>query len=132
LFGEGNLMGISLYYEACRERSLSCAENAAINAAIERYPLDALIATVSVPAEEYNGEAFCVYPADADTERDVVFEGATKLPTNSEEAFWEALQYWCQLLSEIRRELPDSIWAVHIDDHDISWDPVRRRYDPST
>ena len=124
-------MGISLYYEARRERSLSRLERAAIDAAIERYPLKSLIVAAAVPAEEYNGEAFCVYPTDADAERNVVLEGATKLPTNSEEVFWTTLQYWCRLLSEIRRELPGSKWAVHVDDHDISWDPVRRTYDPS-
>jgi hypothetical protein len=120
-------MGISLYYEARRERSLSLVERAVIDTAMSRCPVEELIAAVPLPAEEYNGEAFCVYPADTETEPGVVFEGATKLPTNSE----EAIPYWCRLLSEIRQALPDGKWAVHVDDCDIWWDPVREEYDPS-
>jgi hypothetical protein len=85
----------------------------------------------TVPSPLTYGEAFCVYPADTETEPGVVFEGATKLPTNSEEAFWAAIPYWCRLLSEIRQALPDGKWAVHVDDCDIWWDPVREEYDPS-
>ncbi len=124
-------MGISLYYEARRDRPLLPEEEAAIDAAVTRYPVEALMATEGIPPGEFNGEAFCVYPADAGTEPGVVFEGATKLPTNSEEAFWAALQYWCRLVTEVRRVLPDAKWAVHVDDHDIRWDPDRREYDPA-
>jgi hypothetical protein len=124
-------MGISLYYQAMRGRPLSSDERAAVDSAVARYPIEALIAEVPLPPEEYNAEAFVIYPADADTEPMVIFEGSTKLPTNSEEAFWLAVQFWCQLLSEIRRLLPDAEWAVHIDGDDLWWDPERRRYDPS-
>ncbi|HTU16416.1 MAG TPA: hypothetical protein VMG10_00010 [Gemmataceae bacterium] len=124
-------MGISLYYQARRERPLSPDERAAIDSVVARYPVEALIAGVSVPPEEYNGEAFVVYPAETCTVPGIVFEGATKLPTNSEEAFWVAVQFWCQLLTEVRQLLSDAEWAVQIDDHDIWWDLERRRYDPS-
>ena len=124
-------MGISLYYEARRGRPLSTEERTMIDAALARYPVEGLISAESLPAEEYNGEAFGVYSPGADTEPGVVFEGATKLPTSSEEVFWAALMYWCQLLSEVRRVLPDAQWAAHLDDHDIWWDPERQEYDPS-
>lgn len=124
-------MGISLYYEARRGRPLLPEERASIDSTVDCYPIEALLAGVSLPPEEYNGEAFVVYPAGANTEPGVVFEGATKLPSNSEEAFWIAIQFWCQLLTDVRLLLPDAEWTVHIDDYDIWWDPERSRYDPS-
>jgi hypothetical protein len=124
-------MGISLYYQARREQPLSSEERAAIDSAVDRYPVEALIAEIPLAPEDYDGEAFVTYPAACELEPGVVFEGATKLPTNSEEAFWVAIQFWCQLLTVIRHLLPDAEWAVHIDDHDLSWDPEQGRYDPS-
>lgn len=44
----------------------------------------------------------------------VIFEGATKLPDNSENAVWDGLQHWCSLLSEIRRIIPDADWQVNV------------------
>ena len=58
-------------------------------------------------------------------------EGATKLPSNSEEGLWAAIQHWCRLLTEIRQILPDAEWEASVDDHDIYWDPKRRMFDPS-
>jgi hypothetical protein len=47
-------MGISLYYEARRERSLSLVERAVIDTAMSRCPVEELIAAVPLPAEEYS------------------------------------------------------------------------------
>ena len=68
---------------------------------------------------------------DAPAEPDVIFEGATGLPDNSEEALWTGLQHWCNALTEIRHALPDAEWHVHVDDHDIPWDPAAQAFDPT-
>jgi hypothetical protein len=124
-------MGISIYYSASRKRPLTPDERVAVKAIVSRFPVQALIAECSATKETFNGEAFCIYTANEYTEPGVIFEGATKLPSNSEETFWVANQYWCQLLSEVRRVLYDADWRVHIDDLAIRWDPARREYDPS-
>ncbi|HEX8914729.1 MAG TPA: hypothetical protein VF796_20425 [Humisphaera sp.] len=80
----------------------------------------------------HNGEDFYVYDRGSPTEPEVIFEGATKLPSNSEEAIWELVQRWCRLLSEVRRAVPGADWHVHVDDHDIRWDDAGRQFDPAT
>jgi hypothetical protein len=124
-------VSVSIYYTARRPRPLTSAERTAIDAVVARYPVEALIAECGLTEGEFNGEAFCVYPSDADTEPGVVFEGATKLPLYSEEAMWAAVQYWCRLLSELRPVLPGTSWRVHVDDHDIEWDEEWGAFDPS-
>jgi hypothetical protein len=123
-------VGVSIYYTARRPQPLTPAEQTAIDAVVARYPVEAVLAECGVAEEEYNGEAFCVYPTDEDTEPGVVFEGATKLPLCTEEAFAAAIQYWCRLLSEVRRVVPGAGWRVHIDDHDIAWVEEVRAFDP--
>jgi hypothetical protein len=51
----------------------------------------------------------------------VVVEGATHLPTNTENVAWEGVQHWCDCLSELRRSLPDSEWHVEVEDPDMQW-----------
>jgi hypothetical protein len=124
-------VGVSIYYTASRPEPLSAAERSAIEAAVARYPLAALLDECGVAEGEFDGEDFCVYPADAHTEPGVVFEGATKLPLHSEDAMWSAVQHWCGMLSEVRLALPGTAWRVHIDDHDIPWVADLRAFDPS-
>jgi hypothetical protein len=124
-------MGVSIYYEVSRPQPLSPDERRRIATIVARYPVEALIAQCGVIEDEFYGEPFCVYPTDEDTEPGVVFEGATKLPLCSEDVYWAAVQYWCRLLSEVRRVLPDASWRVHIDDHHIAWDKKLQVFDPS-
>jgi hypothetical protein len=124
-------VGVSIYYTARRSQPLTPAERTAIDAVVARYPVEELLAECGVVENEYNGEAFCVYPTDDDTEPGVVFEGATKLPLCTEDAFAAAIQYWCRLLSEVRRVVPGATWRVHVDDHDIAWVEELRAFGPS-
>lgn len=124
-------MGVSIYYTASRPEPLTLAERSAVDAAIARYPLAALLDECGVAEGEFDGEDFCVYPAGGDAEPGVVFEGATKLPLCSEDAIWAAVQYWCRLLSEVRRTVPGAAWHVHVDDHDIPWVEELRAFDPA-
>src|SRR5262249_4299985 len=124
-------MGVSIYYTARRPQPLTPAERTAIDAVVARYPVEELLAECGVAEDEYNGEAFCVYPTDDDTGPGVVFEGATKLPLCTVEVFGAAIEYWCRLLSEVRRVVPRATWRVHVDDHDIAWVEKLREFDPS-
>ena len=114
-------MGVSIYYEARRERSLSAQERTAIG-------------EIVCLNEAINGpywESFCIYERNEHTEPGVIFEGATKLPLTTEDEFWAVIQHRCRILTLIRRVLPDAAWSVHIDDANVFWDETRREYDPS-
>ena len=123
-------MSVSIYYSASRPQPLTLAERSAVDAAVARHPLSALLDECDVAEGEFNGEDFCVYPPD-DAETGVVFEGATKLPLCSEDATWSAVQYWCRLLSEVRCVVAGAAWHVHVDDHDIPWSEELRAFSPS-
>lgn len=124
-------MSVSIYYTASRSRPLTCGERAAIDHARTRYPLSGLLAEHGFPEAARDGEQFSDYPADAWPEPGVVFVGSTKLTLCDEEAFRVSIEYWCRLLSEIRRVIPDAVWRVHVDDHDIVWCEVAQAYEPS-
>jgi hypothetical protein len=122
-------VGVSIYYTASRPQPLTAVEQTAIDAVVARYPVENLLAECGVAEDEYNCEAFCLYPTD-DTDPGVVFEGATKLPLCTEDAFWASIQYWCRLLSEVRRIVPEATWYVHVDDHDIAWVEELQAFNP--
>jgi len=52
------------------------------------------------------------------------------LPDGTEDQFWEGLQHWCRLLTEVRQLLHGK-WVVHVDDYYIKWDSVLNMFDPS-
>ena len=60
----------------------------------------------------------------------MIFEGATKLPDNSENAIWVGVQHWCSLLTAIRRILHNADWDVRVDDREIQWDDEVEEYNP--
>jgi hypothetical protein len=124
-------VGVSIYYTATRPRPLSIVERSTIDWHIAQFPVEALIRACGAVEDEFNGEPFCVYSADDDTEPNVVLEGATKLPGFSDDASWIAIQYWCRLLAEIRRVLHDAEWHVHVEDHDLKWNDRQQAYDLS-
>ncbi len=124
-------MSISICYTARRATPLTDAESSGIDAVVSEYSVDDQIEAREPTDDSHNWESFCVYDRENPTEADVVFEGATKLPDNSEDAVWDGLQHWCKALSAIRRILPDADWNVHVDDHEMHWDDVAREYDPS-
>lgn len=124
-------MGVSIYYRASRTTPLSPSELMAIDEVQSRYPVEALIRELGISQVDFDGEEFCVYPADGCSEPGVVFEGATKLPLCSEEAMWAALQCWCKLLSEVRHLVIDCEWSVEVDGHDMVWVEELQAFDPA-
>ncbi len=123
-------MSVSIYYTARRPRELSKAEQLGIERVIDRYSVKEQIDEYLRTGVGWNGEDFCLYRPPFRSP-DVVLNGATKLPGSTEDVFWDAVQHWCQALSEIRRLLPDASWDVHVDDHEIQWDESKQVFDPS-
>jgi hypothetical protein len=124
-------MSISIYYTARRERPLSSDEQAAVDRIRASYSIRDQVERYVQTRQGHNGENFYVYDHDSPTEPGVIFEGATKLPDNSEGALWKLLQRWCKLLSEVRRTVAGAEWYVHLDDHEIAWDEAAQEYDPT-
>jgi hypothetical protein len=57
-----------------------------------------------------------------ESEKDVIFSGATKLPPDvDQELFFDIINWWLECLSEITDMLPGAQWHVHIDDTVLEW-----------
>lgn len=69
----------------------------------------------------HSGVDFCIYDPSDPTEPNMIFEGATRLPDNDNDASHQLAEHWCELLSKIRVVLSAADWHVHIDDTDIFW-----------
>jgi len=124
-------MSMSIYYEARRGDPLSDTERQQVDAIVQQYAVEEQIEERERTGIGPNWESFCVYEPSDPTSPDVIFEGATKLPDNSEDAMWHGLQHWCAALTQIRRVLIDANWQVFVEDRDIHWDAINKRYDPS-
>lgn len=127
----GLKMSVSIYYTATRKQKLTKEEQEAINQFIIDYSVDEEIEKYINTGEGYNWTSFYVYDNEDPTEADVIFEGATQLPDNSEDAMWEGIQHWSALLSQIRSVVPGAKWHVHVDDHELVWDEEHLEYDLS-
>jgi len=114
-------MGVSINYVAKRQSPLSSEEERVIRQRTD-------ISNQEFAKKEIRGELFRIYNQHESS--DVIFEGATKLPLTSQEDIWFAVQFWCALLSDIRRALGGQ-WEVRVEDHDIQWDEAIAAYDPS-
>ena len=122
-------MSISIFYTAVRRHGLTDAEQSAIAAVRSKYSQHDQIEKYLSTGEGLNWESFSFY--DPPLSSGAIIEGATKLPDNSEDASWIGVQHWCKALSELRRAIPDAIWRVHVEDHDIPWDEGQQEYDPT-
>lgn len=124
-------MSIAIYYAAYRSHPITSEERAAIDVIVRRYSVDAENRAYVASGKGLNWESFHVYDPVAPSEPRVIFEGATRLPDNTENTLWTGIQHWCRTLSEIRQVLPGTTWHIHVDDHDIAWDDERGVFDPS-
>lgn len=124
-------MGISIYYTAKRDQPLSVTERAAVDRLITEYSISDQVERRIQTGHGHNGMNFFVYDPERPSEPGVIFEGATQLPSNDDDALLELIQHWCRLLSAIRVTLEGTTWHVHVDDHDIQWDDTRQGYDPA-
>lgn len=124
------MSSISIYFTARRAKRPSTAERKKVARIVAKYAVEDQIDEYNRTGEGYNWESFFIYDPNDPSEPDVIFEGATGLPNNSEDAVWEGLQHWCAALTEIRRVLSDADWDVHVNDHEIVW-VEESGYDPS-
>lgn len=112
-------MSVSLYYQAKREQPLTSQEISVCQEIVKRYDN-------RYPFGELY-EGFCVYDLDSfrnESEKDVVFSGATKLPTVDKDdiqILFDMINYWVECLDEITKALPGATWDVHLDDMDMIW-----------
>ena len=121
-------MGISIYYTVKRNEPLTTQETKTIDEIIEKYSVDQQIEQYMNSGQGLNWESFCIYN---DLEDGIILEGSTKLPNNTAAASWIAIQHWCNLLTEMRNYLPNAVWQVSVEDHQIRWDEKRKYFDPT-
>lgn len=106
-------MSVSLYYTAKRDYPISKQEQEDCRKIVEHYIAEYLLGDMY--------ESFCVYDLNETSEKDVIFEGSTKLPIdNGEDHFVEVLDYWSECLQKIIDILPRAQWHIHIDDADVT------------
>jgi hypothetical protein len=125
-------MGTAIYYTAKRNMPLSADEHARIRRVVDDYAVEDRINAYLATGKGPNWQSFFVYDPNDPTEPEIIFEGATGLPNNSDEAIRMGVQHWCVALSEIRRVIPDAEWHVHIEDCAIRWDDKKQLFDPWT
>lgn len=127
-------MSISIYYEARRANPLEPPEWEQFRRITRLYSVDRKIEEYANTGRGLNWESFSFYhefPDYQPSEPDLVLEGATRLPDNSEDAVWEGVQHWCTALSALRRAIPGAEWSVRIEDHEIPWDEKAKSFDPT-
>lgn len=124
-------MSISIYYTARRATPLTDGERLAIAEIEAKFSVEDKIRQQESTGNGFNWESFCIYDPARPSESDVIFEGATRLPDNSEDAVWAGLKHWCRALTEIRRNISDAEWDVRVDDHEIPWDESAHEFDPT-
>ncbi len=124
-------MALSIYYSARRPTPLSDQEQAEIDQVLARYSVDARVVRFTETGEGLNWQPFGITrPSDHST-ADVVLEGSTPLPDNTEDAFSTGVIHWCNALSALRSIISKALWSVRVEDQEIAWDYQNDRYDPA-
>ena len=124
-------MSFSIYYSARRPTPLSEQEQDEVRKVLVRYCVDTRVKRFAETGEGLNWQPFGVTAASDYSASDVVFEGATELPDNTEEAFSAGVVHWCNALSALRRIIHKAMWSVRVEDQEIAWDYQNDRYDPA-
>jgi hypothetical protein len=124
-------MALSIYYSARRPTPISEQEQAEFEKVLARYSVDARVKRFAETGEGLNWKPFGITPNSETSAADVVFEGSTPLPDNTEEAFSAGVTHWCNTLSALRRIIHKAMWSVRVEDQEIAWDYQHDRYDPA-
>jgi hypothetical protein len=124
-------MSFSIYYSARRPTSLSDQEQMEVDKVLARYRVDSRVKRFAETGEGLNWQPFGVALPSDYSAADVVFEGFTPLPDNTEEAFSQGVVHWCNALSALRRIIHKAMWSVRVEDQEIAWDYQHDRYDPA-
>jgi hypothetical protein len=124
-------MSFSIYYSARRPTSLSDEEQEEVRKVLARYCVDSRVKRFAETGEGLNWQPFRLLPPSDFAAADVVLEGSTPLPDNTEEAFSQGVVHWCNALSALRRIIHRAMWSVRVEDQEIAWDYQNDRYDPA-
>jgi len=124
-------MSFSIKYCARRPTPLSEQEREEIAGVLTRYSVDSRVKRFAETGEGLNWQPFGVTSASDFSASDVVFEGSTELPDNTDEAFSMGVVHWCNALSALRRIIHKAMWSVRLEDQEIAWDYQHDRYDPA-
>lgn len=124
-------MSFSIYYSARRPTPLSDQEQEEVGKVLARYCVDSRVKRFAETGEGLNWQTFGVMDPKDYSAADVVFEGSTPLPDNTEEAFSMGVVHWCNALSALRRIIHKAMWSVRVEDQEIAWDYQNDRYDPA-
>lgn len=124
-------MALSIYYSARRPTPLSEEEQAEIQKVLARYSVDSRAERFAETGEGLNWQPFGLNSPSGFSAADVVFEGSTPLPDNTEEAFSAGVIHWCNALSALRSIISKALWSVRVEDQEIAWNYQHDRYDPA-
>ena len=124
-------MSLSIYYSARRPTPLSEQEQVEVQKVLVRYSVESRVKRFEETGEGLNWRPFGILASSDFSTADVVLEGSTPLPDNTEEAFSAGVVHWCNVLSALRRIIHKAMWSVRIEDQEITWDYQNDRYDPA-
>jgi hypothetical protein len=124
-------MSFSIYYSARRPAPLSVEEQEEVRKVLAKYSVDSRAKRFVESGEGLNWEPFGALEPKDYSAADVVFEGSTRLPDNTDEAFSAGVVHWCNALSALRRIIHKAMWSVRVEDQEIHWDYQNDRYDPA-
>ncbi|MBV2365879.1 hypothetical protein [Streptomonospora nanhaiensis] len=137
-------MGVLLHYSATRGRALTAGERARLAALAERTwqalrddlrgRLPDWHARAQVPPSldrpELIAEGPRLYPEDS-LEPGEILAGASKVSHSGcgEEPVIVQVEHLVAMLTLMRRALPDAVWRVRVDDHDLPWNARAQCYE---
>ena len=124
-------MALSINYSARRPTPLSDEEQVEIQKVLARYCVDSRVKRFAEKGEGLNWQPFGLASPSDFSAADVVLEGSTRLPDNTEEAFAAGVTHWCNALSALRRVIHKAMWSVRVEDQEIAWDYQHDRFDPA-
>jgi hypothetical protein len=121
-------MGMSIQYSAARPRALTDGERRRLEEKLRQFSVDRQIERHRATGEGPNWDPFTLFDPPY-REPDVIIEGATRLPDNTQDALVMGLQHWCDLLAELRKEIEGAQWRVSVDRRPIPWDEESGEYE---
>ena len=124
-------MSFSIYYSARRPAPLSSEEQEEVRKVLAKYSVESRARRFAETGEGLNWEPFGMRDVKDFSAADVVLEGATQLPDNTDDAFSAGVVHWCNVLSALRRIIHKAMWSVRVGDQEIHWDYQNDRYDPA-
>jgi hypothetical protein len=119
----------SLYFTAKRARGLDDNERRQVKAIDKKYDVEDRFEEYGRTGKGLNWVPLAIDGPDP-AHPEVVLQGSVPLPTNTETAPITGLEHWCMALTEFRRAIADADWWVALEDFELPWNEVERRYEP--